>query len=636
MTTAAGAARRRAGWVAALVVCLVYGGLAVGVDFRAEAEGFHADEATYFLIGESLAYDWDLEYRAEDLSRAFALFPSGPNGVFLKRGVDVTGVTLTTKPPFVAFPGVPEPAGDRLYFGKAFIYPLAAAPFVRLFGVNGFLVLNALLLAAAFLASYTFLSARGGVTASLLLAGAFVFATVVPVYYVWIAPELFNWAVGVVAYFLWLYKAVATDAPSPRWAWLRAPWTDLLAAALIGVLTFSKVSNVLLLAPLGAWLLWRRQWTRAVATGVVWAAVTAMLFGANVASSGEWNYQGGDRRTCYDNHPFPFQEPGRGLEQCDERARNAALTDVMFDPEVFWPNLRANVVYFFVGRNGGLVPYFFPAAFATGLCLLARGRRQPWQWFVLVGLYGHAMLFVLTQPYTWIGSGGSMGNRYFMGAYGPAVFLLPPVSSIAVAIVPWVAGLAFTGSLVLHPFSSSIRPATRVKHGLFRYLPVELTQVNDLPMNTEEARVRIWYGDDGVHEGFQVYYLDDNAYLQEADKLSFWTRGESEAQYLIKSDPPFRWTLTTLTAGQVPTVATLRAGGERVDVPLEAGQSATVLIHLPPGFPYKGNRDSPDQPPVYVWTMSVSSSTGFFPVPRPDGTRDERYLGVRVKPLMVR
>jgi hypothetical protein len=622
--------------VAAAVVFAIYGGMALVVDFPTAAEGFHADEATYFLMGHSLARDGDLEYRAEDLARGYAEFgpdaegrPRGPTGVFLKRGVDVTGVSLSSAPPFVAVHGVPDPDPTRLYYGKALIYPLVASPFVRAFGTNGFLLLNALLIAAAFLASYAFISARSGTVVSLLLASAFTFATVVPVYAVWVAPELFNYAVGLLAYFLWLYKGVASHTPARGWAWLRRPWTDVLAAAVIGALTFSKVSNALLGAPLGLWLLWRRQWGRAAAVAAAWLVVTAVLFGANVATSGELNYQGGiDRRTC--GGPYPFSQPGVGLEACAERARNEALTNVIFDREFFWTNLRANLVYFVVGRNGGLIAYFFPAVFAVLAFLLAGRRRASWQWFVLGGLVAQALLFVITQPYTFIGSGGSVGNRYFMGAYGLAVFLLPPIQSIAVSLVPWIAGALFTAPLVLHPFEHSIRPATRVKSGPFRLLPLELTNINDLPMMTEGHRVRIWYGDDGTHPGFQIYYLDDHSYLQEADKLSFWTRGRSRADVLMKADKPFERLQITLTAGATRTTTTVTVGGRTASLALEPRTSGTVSLALGPGFPYKGDRTDP----AYVWVLSITADTGFVPA-AVEGSPDTRYLGVRVKPVVL-
>ncbi len=115
--------------------------------------------------------------------------------MFLKRGV--------------TFSGQPDPDQSRLFYGKSFIYPLFAAPFVAVFGTKGFYILNSALLALAFWCAYVFLSARSAVGVSLVLAGGFVFPTVVPVYWAWIAPELFNCSLGLLAYFCWLYKFVA-------------------------------------------------------------------------------------------------------------------------------------------------------------------------------------------------------------------------------------------------------------------------------------------------------------------------------------------------------------------------------------------------------------------------------------------
>jgi hypothetical protein len=621
--------RRRVGLIGTLIILAVYGGLALSVDFRTAAGGFQSDEATYHLMGHSLAADGDLEYRSEDLVRAFREFDSGPSGIFLKRGVDVEGVRVSSRPPFVEFPGRPDPDTSRLYFGKSFIYPLVAAPAVRLLGTNGFLLLNALLIAAAFLAVYTFTSARSGALAGGLWSSAFVFASVVPVYTVWIAPELFNWALTVIAYFLWLYK-IATPAGETRpSSGLRGAWTDVAAAAIIGVLTYSKVTNVLLLLPMVAWYAWTRAWSRLIWTTAACGLLIALCFGANVAVTGEWNYQGGDRKTCYG--PYPFQRPGSGLEVCDERGRGEALWDIIFDKEVFGTNLRANLVYFFVGRNSGLLPYYFPAVFAALALFVAARRRMAWQWFVLGGIVIQILFFIVTIPYSYFGGGGTVGNRYFIGVYGACAYLLPAISSLRWMAVPGMIGGLFVAKLILNPFQVSIQPADHAKSGLYRWLPVEITNLNDLPLMTEAERTRIWYGNSGAGDpGFQIYYLDDNSYLQEADRLSFWVRGQSHAEFAIKTDKPYSRLRVTLTAGPQATRATVRLNGKRTTVDLAAGQSSQVYLSLGPGFPYKKDRPTP----AYVWIMDVSSSSGFVPAIA-EGSEDRRFLGVRVQPIIL-
>ncbi len=52
---------------------------------------------------------------------------------------------------------------------------------------------------------------------------------------------------------------------------------------------------------------------------------------------------------------------------------------------------------------------------------------------------------------------------------------------------------------------------------------------------------------------------------------------------------------------------------------------------MPPGFPYLKTDDGK---PRFVWMASVSSSSGFVPAFAAGGT-DTRFLGVRVRPMLV-
>ena len=617
----------RIGLVLAAVVLCLYGGFAVSVDFPKAAIGIQSDEATYYMMGHSLAEDGDLTYRRDDLVRVWREFPSGPAGLFLKRGRDITGAGLMLRPPFVWTATRPDADTQRLFYGKSFAYPLFAAPFIRVFGTNGFLALNALLLALCTFCAYTFLAARSRPIVAAVLATAFVFATVAPVYYVWIAPELFNLTLGLTAYFCWLYKEVASPAGRGRASrWLFSGWSDVVAGVLLGLATFSKVSNALMFPPIVVWLLWTRRWRVATLASAAFAVVALGLFGANMAISGEWNYQGGDRNTYI--FEFPLQTPTSGFDVGTEKARNETLTEIIFDRRVFWTNLTHNLAYYFVGRYTGLVAYFFPAVFALVAFAFGIRRRPAWQYFVVAAAIAQILFFVVVTPYTWNGGGGSVGNRYFMGAYGLFVFIMPPLEWLVTAMVPWIAGALFMAPLVLNPFASSFYPGTYASRGPLRILPVELTLVYDWPINTDASRVRVWYGDSpGVGDpGFQVYFFDQNAYGKEEDK-SFWIRGQSRADFLIKVDRPMRRLVLALTAGPVDTdvVATVRGRTQRVS--LRAGGAQQLLFNLDAGFLYQGQWP--------VWTVSVSSTGGFVPALTEANATDTRYLGVRVKPMLV-
>ncbi len=631
------AVSRRLGPGALLVTALlcIYGGLALTVDFPRAAMGIQSDEATYYMMGHSLARDGDLTYRRQDLVRVWREFPSGPSGLFLKRGRDIVDAGTMWRPPFVWTTTQPDPDQKRFFYGKAFVYPLFAAPFVKLFGTNGFLVLHALLLALVAWCSYLFLHARMPAVLSAALAGAFIMASVVPVYFVWITPELFNFALGGVAYFCWLYKEVEERARAPRGTrWLFGPGGDLAAAFLLGIATFSKVSNVLLFLPVLAWLLWRRRPGRLVAAGALFAVCAGGLFLTNMAITGEWNFQGGARSTFV--YEFPFQSATSTFDVGLPMGRDESLAGVILDRRVFWTNLSHNLRYYFVGRYSGLLPYFFPAVFAMGAFLLAPARRPGWQYLVLASGLAQMLFFIINLPYTWLGGGGSVGNRYFMGAYGIFVFLLPPLSRTVVAVVPWAIGGLFTAQLVLNPFAVSFHPGDPAKHGPLRWLPVELTMVNDLPVNTEgPGKVLVWFGDNPGEgdPGFQIYFLDDNAYGREPDK-SFWVKGESRAEFLIKYAPaspekvdpsrPLKQLVLTLSPGPLDTVVRAAVNGRTRE--LTVTQPERLTFNLGRGFWYQAR--------AYVWVVSISSSTGFVPIFH-GADRDARFLGVRVKPTLI-
>ncbi len=105
--------------------------------------------------------------------RVWREFPSGPEGIFLKRGSD-PDLRVDAVAPFVHVDDGPDRDPTRLYFAKSFLYPLFAAPFIRLFGTNGFLLLHVLVLVTSFACAYAFLAARSHPVAALVFALTFV------------------------------------------------------------------------------------------------------------------------------------------------------------------------------------------------------------------------------------------------------------------------------------------------------------------------------------------------------------------------------------------------------------------------------------------------------------------------------
>ena len=645
------AARQRIGLVATATVAVVLFAWALTVDFPKVTTGFFSDGSTYYTLAHSLAHDLDFEYRREDAMRVWREYRSGPEGIFLKRGRDVQGVAITGGFPFFTLTTNEDWDRERLYYGKSFIFPLFAAPFVKVFGTNGFLVFHALLMTICFACAYAFLVARNTPVVALLFAGAFLFVSVAPIYMVWLTPDFFNLALVLIAYFFWTYKEVRTDPPlnGRMTRWFTGFRSDLVAAALLGIATFSKpIPHVILMLPILALLATRRQWTRGVIAGVVFSAVLLGLFGWNIAITGEWNYQGGeDRKTFYAGDPdgggpnmggFPFQTATHTWERTGiVRGTNKVLVDVLTTRETLLEVFPSNVVYFLFGRHHGFVPYFLPGAIALVLFVTAGKTRARWQWLVLAACVGSAVTLLLYMPFTYSGGGGPIGNRYYLGVYPLFLYLTPPIISVVTPIVTIALSALFTAQLLSNPFWASFHPAEHVKKKLFPLLPAELSLVNDLPIGNSPTRSRQPLGGTPPISG---YFLDDNVYQPEPE-FFFWVRGESRAEIMLRAPSVTEQTPQGevgrglrvprmeihLETGPLANRVTIDAGAGAQTMDVPASERRSLVLNMPRGLPYK---PYPENPINYVYLLSIESETGFIPM-FDVGGGDNRFLGIRVR-----
>ena len=607
----AAAAPARTGAAVVGVLLLIVGlAAALSVDVVKTGQGIKSDEATYVAMALSVAYDRDLAYERHDLERFFGLYRWGPDGIFLKRGKQMR-LRVDASPPFVHVRQLPDVPSDRLYYGKALIYPIVAAPFVRVLGLNGMLVLNVLLLGVACACAYAFLAARSRPGPALVFTLAFVFAACVPIYLVFLAPEIFNFTLVVVAYFLWLYKEVAPDRGA---GFLHSRASDLCAAILLGVATYSKPSHALLVAPIVLWAWWRRRFGHGLAVGIAAVAAAAVLFGVNAATTGEFNYQGGDRKTFYSKFPFDGS-PDNVWASAPEHATNDSDSESVLKD---FPNRFAhNVEYFLVGRHFGFVPYFFPGVVAIVLWLASRDRAQPWRLLTFLTVAGSVVALLVFAPYSWSGGGGPPGNRYFMSLY-PALFFLTPPLSVTPALVAWAGGALFTAKMLVNPFVMAKAPFQLTERGFARRLPVEITMANDLPIALEVTRAHIWFSD------VLIYLLDEHAYRPEKidpeGHEGLWIAGDGRADILVRSDWPIDHLRVTATS-PIRTVVVMSMGAGESSVSLEPEKPATFDV------PASGVRDEHS----HAYLLSARSTEGFVPHLRDASSTDPRNLGAMLR-----
>ena len=492
-------------------------------------------------MGHSLAEDGDLTYRKQDLVRVWREFPSGPSGVFLKSGATsragLCGVRRSSDP-------ISPTRTEAFYYGKSFIYPLFAAPFVRLFGTNGFLVLHALLLALVLLCGYLFLHARMSARSRRRCSRrGFVMASVVPVYFVWITPELFNFSLAFLAYFCWLYKEVATPERAPRGTrWLFGGASDAGGGVLLGIATFSKVTNALLFAARCAWLLWQRAMgddARRSPASRVRRVSPAGLFALNMAISGEWNYQGGDAAP---SSGVPVPEADVDVRcRAAEGARRVARRHHLRPRACSGSNLTHNLEYFFVGRHSGTCRVFLSRRSSRSLRSCARRGGGPGGSGSSSRRGAGADAVLHHQPAVHVARRRRLGRQPLL--HGRLRRVPVPAAAVrarpAAAVVPWVVGALFTAPLVLNPFVDVVPPG-RSREARAAALVAGRADAGQRSADQHRSRRTccVWFGDNPGQDdpGFQIYFLDDNAYGREPDK-SFWVKGESRAEFLIKYRP---------------------------------------------------------------------------------------------------
>jgi hypothetical protein len=459
------------------------------------------------------------------------------------------------------------------------------------------------------------------------------------VYFVWLMPEIFNFTTVFCAYFLWAYKLVASPAESSGRLerFLRSNRSDYAAAVLIGVATFSKPTHIVLIGPIVAVALLRRDIKRAFAAGACFALVVAALFSFNAFVTGDFNYQGGFRKTFYSRTGFPFANT---WETFDNRGQSMTTDAVPFDilfhrdtaTVLFW-----NVGYFLFGRYGGLVPYFFPGAVAAVLFVLSRRDRRWWQWFVAGALVVGAGGLISYMPYTYSGGGAPIGNRYYLSYYPLFFFLLPALRGVGPVLAALAIGALFTAKLVFNPFYTSTNPGEHAKAGPLRLLPIERTLLNDLAVSADPERARRQLG--GTPP-VTAYFVNEGAYPPEGDR--FWLRGRSQADVLIRAptvakadgEPvPLRvrsWSFE-VTNGAVPNRVVIRSGWSRASLDLAPGEVRVVELGAGAGVPYKPARF----PTNYVYALSFGTSAGFAPFLEDTTNSDSRYLGAMVKLVPV-
>jgi hypothetical protein len=574
------------------------------IDVPRHAGLIKGDEATYVAMALSLAHDGDLKYEPRDLTRFQALYPQGPEGIFLKRTYRLNVRVQAAWPP-LRLEKTAVPVTESLSYAKALAYPIVAAPFVFVGGLGGMLMLNVLMLALATWCAMRFCQERMGAWAGGILGAAFVLASVVPVFVVFLTSEIFNFTLVLVGYFLLLKTRRESFYEKGK----KTP--GVISAILLGVATYSKPGIVAAPLILAGFFLWPRRHFLKVASALV--ITVASLFVLTTLVTGEWNFQGGDRKSFYD--AYPFGDASVSFDTIGgQMTTNDADTGTVFAPETL-RLLPANAWYFLTGRDAGLVPFYFPGVMIAALWLL-RLRQSTWlQWTIAATCAGSIAVLLIYFPFTWNGAGGPPGNRYFLAVYPTMLFLLPAGVGLVSAVTTLVVGAAFTGAMVVQPFAAASDTWRNVARAPLRWLPIELTIVDDLPVRLHRERSRIPF----VHDPtVLMYHMDPSTFFAEGQ--AFWIEGDASTEIVFRTEQPLTRLELDVTT-RVANTFTFSFGGRsgRIDLP----EHGSAKIRIAPG-------PAMDVHHSFPYVLRLSTTAGFVPADTDSGSTDTRYLGVFV------
>jgi hypothetical protein len=509
------------------LVCLLFLGLALFIDLPAIHQGFlFGDQATYYAMAQSIVHDGDIEYTKKDLIRYYEDFNAGPMGVFLKRSR--TG------------------GAERLFYAKNFAYPLFIAPFVGVFRSNGPLVFHAILLGLLLLMGFAYFAPFNPPGRSLLRLLTFLFASVAGAYALWIAPDFFNLSLVFTVLFLWLYKVRAAEIPpgpggerrpSPLRRFLLSPASDYAGAVIAGIAVYSKPPNVAVLGPILVWWIVRRKFTRAAVIVVVFVLSYTALSGTTYLMTSEWNFQGGERKSFYNQ--FPYEKESVTFDSAPGQVMTSeGYVERFLLPAKFVP---VNVFYYFFGRYMGIAWYFFPAVLF--LIVFVIGKKSFDRWLLLAAIAGEILIYVVMMPDNFGGGGGSLANRYFLCIYPFFLFLAPSSIKRREPITAWAAAAILIGPILAAPLQYSARPSLNSKRFPFTLLPVEKTNINNLPTNTHPPAMRQQWRNPDTGEFYQdrfLYFLNDNYHPKHPTENGWWTLGDRKADLILRTFFPAR------------------------------------------------------------------------------------------------
>jgi hypothetical protein len=531
--------------------------------------GFFGDESTYYSIIQSLAFDGDLEYTRADIIRIREIFWVGPMGLFLKKGHD-----------------------GRLYYSKAFIYPLLVAPFFRLFGTHGILLANGLMIFFVLLMGFLLLRQYHPPEKSFAFTMIYIFSSVTFIYIWWNTSDLFNFFVNFAGLFFFFYRF-----KKPAW--------NGMAGLFFAAAVFSKPNNILHIGMLFLLLLYQKDWKKFVSMALICLLVLSGLVYFNYSQTGEINYQGGDRRSFYGN--FPLERPDFTFSGAVRMSTDNYWSRFYLSPAI----VALNLFYYIFGRFTGMFIYFFPAVFL--LLLFFFQKKEPEDWFLLAAIVAAIFFYLLITPDNYFGGGGSLGNRYFLSIFPIFFFLGHKGRTFKFSIAPLFVAALFLSPVYMDSMFHSAFPRFPGISFPIKLFPPEKTQFASLPSNTNPKAFN-----KHIADKYTLFFLNDNYHPIENE--SFWTQADQELEMFLLAPRQVKTFYVQLQNIPLDNRIRVQIDHKIMKLSLKADRAQIVTFSNIPGLRV-------DQ--RYLYCIKIKSGRSYCPYFAMPHSLDRRWLGVQ-------
>ncbi len=417
----------------------------------------HGDELSYYLMSESLLRDGNLVVEKEDIARwRNGEFGDSPYGTYI----------------FI----------DRrevVRYGKPLLYPFIAVPFC-FFGVRGLALLNGLFLGGSIIFCYLSLRRYLFKIGALFIVLMFFSCSFMPVYVFWMHPEMMLYFACSLCMWLLVCKR-----------------RTLLPALIIGIVSSMKIVFLLLLVPLIAVLISKKEFKKLnKAMRMCFLGIGIMLFLQFLFFGRISPYSSQKRAFVVLNSKGTYSTVQQEIKPII--VSMSQFEGITFSSlGLFFRNLRI----FFIGRFTGVVWYAFPGIVCAGVYLLYRRCIQKQERIlgdsILIAMLFLAVVLIIARPLNYFGGIDFICNRYFFilpaGLFLPLTKIVKNSKKFGLMFLP---GLLVNFYIINYevseksrffyyrnyPYAYSAGLYTRIIP-FFKYFPLELTQIESLPVH---------------------------------------------------------------------------------------------------------------------------------------------------------